>query len=99
MAVGRNLFGLSAQAKARLIEKLSSAAATLLIVLRMYVFAYTLRAPTIPPNQALIRHASIAIWRSNQVITAVAIVVWGINVVFLIRGKSFPLLLLSDDLL
>src|SRR5258706_9798890 len=28
VAVGRNLFGLSAQAKARLIEKLSSAAAT-----------------------------------------------------------------------
>ena len=28
MAVGRNLFGLSAQAKARLIEKLSAAVAT-----------------------------------------------------------------------
>ena len=28
MAAGRNLFGLSAQAKARLIEKLASAAAT-----------------------------------------------------------------------
>ncbi len=34
MAVGRNLFGLSAQAKARLIEKLSSAAATRMAVPR-----------------------------------------------------------------
>jgi hypothetical protein len=36
------------------------------------------------------RYASIAVWDRNRAITAIAIFVWGTNVVFLIQGKSFP---------
>jgi hypothetical protein len=38
----------------------------------------------------LIEASSIAIWNGNQVAVVMAVGVWGINVVFLIEGGSFP---------
>jgi hypothetical protein len=73
---------------------LSAAAASLLIVLRMYVFTYT--ATTISPYQALIEDTSITIWNKNKVITAMTFCLWGINVAIFIQGKSLPLLPMDD---
>jgi hypothetical protein len=41
----------------------------------------------------LTEDASVAVWDGNKVITAAAISVWGIEVLFLIHGKSLPFLL------
>ena len=43
----------------------------------------------------LIESSSIAIWNRNKVVMAIAIVVWGTNVAFLIEGRSLPLPLLQ----
>jgi hypothetical protein len=32
---------------------------------------------------------SIAIWNRNRLVMAISLIVWGINVAFLIQGKSF----------
>jgi hypothetical protein len=67
--------------------------ASLLIALRVYVF---------PPqatssNQTLIGAASIAIWKRNKAVIAATIIIWGIDVGFLIQGKLFPLLQIISD--
>jgi hypothetical protein len=51
------------------------------------------RDTPISPNQPLIDISSIAIWNRNKAAMAATIGVWGINIVFLIQGKSLlPLL-------
>jgi hypothetical protein len=40
----------------------------------------------------LIEAASIAIWDKNKVVVAMALGVWGTNVVVLTQGTSLPLL-------
>ncbi|KAI9453602.1 hypothetical protein F5148DRAFT_1289011 [Russula earlei] len=66
---------------------LGVAAASLLIVLRVYV-AYL---PV--PNPALIEASSIAIWNRNKIVVAIATGVWAVNVAVIIQGKSHP----TDD--
>ncbi|KAI0284060.1 hypothetical protein BC826DRAFT_170495 [Russula brevipes] len=64
---------------------LSTAAASLLIVLRMCVVLSLLLHDN-PQEQPLIDVASIAIWNKNKVVTVTAYSIWGINVAFLIQA-------------
>jgi len=66
----------------------SAAAALLLLVLRVYVFTFSSVLRQFPHIRYLLENASIAIWNGNKVILVVAMMVWGINIVFLIQGKS-----------
>lgn len=67
MAVGRNLFGLSAQAKARLIEKLSSAAAT-----RMAAAPARPVSPDASQNDARLDVADLEAYREIRMIEEAA---------------------------
>ena len=60
-------------------------AASLLIVLRMYV--YSNACHDYSPKMALIKATSIAIWNKNKLVTAIALGVWVTNIAFLIRGN------------
>jgi hypothetical protein len=40
------------------------------------------------PNEALIEASSIAIWERNKFVKTVAIIVWLVNVIAVIQGKS-----------
>jgi hypothetical protein len=54
-----------------------------------------LRSTIIFAELILIGASSIAIWNRKKVIVAMAITLWGINVAFLIEGRSLPLYCMS----
>jgi hypothetical protein len=60
-------------------------AASLLIVLRTYVFGHG------SMNQVLINASSVAIWNGNKVVVALTIVVWVTSIAFHLRSKFLPL--------
>jgi hypothetical protein len=70
------------------------AAATLLIVLRMYVFIDPFARHANFLDKVLNDVASIAIWNRNKVVTTAAISIWGIGVAFHINGWLFTLFFL-----
>jgi hypothetical protein len=62
------------------------AGASLLIVLRVYVFATN---TIISPNHTLIEVVSVAIWDRNKAVMTTTIGLWVINSAFLIQGKFY----------
>jgi hypothetical protein len=63
---------------------LAAAAASLLIVLRMYVL---LPDPIVEDNWALTGAASLAIWNMNKIVIAIATSAWGTTIIFQIQSK------------
>lgn len=76
---------------------LSLAAASLLIVLRVYVLVH-ISAVWSSLNLALIVAVSIAIWNKHRVAMGMAIGIWGINVVLHIQGESPSPIFDTDDI-
>jgi hypothetical protein len=69
---------------------LSSATASLLLVLRTYVFIHGSMQHNFR-NQVPINAISIAMWNKNKAIMTLAIIVSGIIVAFHLHSKSLPL--------
>jgi len=65
---------------------LGIAAASLLIVVRMYALPI-LCVPSLP-GQDLIDSFSVAIWNKNKIAIAIATSLWVTNVAVIIQGKS-----------
>ena len=64
---------------------MSLAAASLLIVLRMCVLHFV--SYDLSPKFVVMALSSIAIWKRNKLMSALASAVWVTNVSFLVRGK------------
>jgi hypothetical protein len=76
---------------------LSATAASLLIVLRTYVFVYNSTQWQFSVIR-LIDVASIAIWNRNKVVVALTFIVWGISIGFHLQSKSLFLTPSVEDL-
>ena len=61
------------------------AAASFLIVLRVYVFSDPFS------SHVLIGVSSVAIWNKNKIVVAIAASLWVTHVAAVIQSKSFPL--------
>lgn len=66
---------------------MATAAASLLIVLRMYVL---FPDPIVEDNWALTDAASFAIWNMNKIVIAIATSAWGTSIISQIQSKPLP---------